>query len=363
MWILPKNYQLSSRYVADMVESKEDLTLQGLNIESSLLVKSKPSPLRTWLTRWKPTSFHPHLFIRILKPCQWNAFETELTSSLAVIHASHFRQQDSEKEQMIQDTSGLTSKKSSEQFDLFDASSRMSKDTLALDSEKSLATWKALVIKRRGEYSQRVKLALLTKEKESTSWATPNTMDHLTAKSPETLIRQSQTVRKGRTRPSNLREQVDPVAMQIYQGEWPTATVFDVTGGSYPTQLVNGQWRSKHSKDPDSPWYGAKLKDAVETAEKMWPTPRANKTTSENPETWLKRQAEGSVATPPLTLAAQMGTPDFRQWPTAEAKEESMPRGHLNPDWVEWLMGVPTGWTALGSWETELFHRQPLKHG
>jgi hypothetical protein len=27
--------------------------------------------------------------------------------------------------------------------------------------------------------------------------------------------------------------------------------------------------------------------------------------------------------------------------------------GHLNPNWVEWLMGVPTGWTELGCWETE----------
>jgi hypothetical protein len=27
--------------------------------------------------------------------------------------------------------------------------------------------------------------------------------------------------------------------------------------------------------------------------------------------------------------------------------------GHLNPNWVEWLMGVPTGWTDLGSWGTE----------
>ena len=280
MWILPKNYPLSSHYVADMVESKEDLTLPGLNIESSLLVKSKPSQLRTWLTRWKPTSFHPHLFIRILKPCQWNAFETELTSSLAVTHASHFRQQDSEKEQMIPDTSGLTSKKSSEQLDLLDASLKTSKDTLALDCEKSLATWKASVTKQRGEYSQRVKSAHRTKEKESTSW----------------------------------------------------------------------------------------------------PTPRANKTTAENPETWLNRQAAGSVATPPLALAAQMGTPDFRQWPTpraseykdcgpvgskshthmdkksylcAKAKDHDMPLGMLNPDWVEWLMGVPTGWTALGCWETE----------
>jgi site-specific DNA-cytosine methylase len=29
------------------------------------------------------------------------------------------------------------------------------------------------------------------------------------------------------------------------------------------------------------------------------------------------------------------------------------PAGSLNPDWVEWLMGVPIGWTDLGSWETE----------
>jgi hypothetical protein len=26
--------------------------------------------------------------------------------------------------------------------------------------------------------------------------------------------------------------------------------------------------------------------------------------------------------------------------------------GQLNPDWVEWLMGVPTGWTDLGFWAT-----------
>jgi DNA (cytosine-5)-methyltransferase 1 len=53
MWVLPKNYQLSSAFAADMVESKEDLTLPGLNIESSLSWRSKPSPLRTWSTRWK----------------------------------------------------------------------------------------------------------------------------------------------------------------------------------------------------------------------------------------------------------------------------------------------------------------------
>ena len=67
MWILPKNYPLSSHFVQDMVESKEDLTLPGLNIESSLMLKSKPSALPTWLRRWKPASYLPHLFTRILK--------------------------------------------------------------------------------------------------------------------------------------------------------------------------------------------------------------------------------------------------------------------------------------------------------
>ena len=28
--------------------------------------------------------------------------------------------------------------------------------------------------------------------------------------------------------------------------------------------------------------------------------------------------------------------------------------GTLNPAWVEWLMGLPTGWTDLDSWVTEL---------
>jgi DNA (cytosine-5)-methyltransferase 1 len=38
----------------------------------------------------------------------------------------------------------------------------------------------------------------------------------------------------------------------------------------------------------------------------MWLTPRAGKTTDENEETWLMRQKDGKVATPPLTLAVRM---------------------------------------------------------
>ena len=238
MWILPKNYPLSSRFALDMVESKEDLTLPGLNIESSLMWRSKPSALPTWLRRWKPASYLPHLFTRILKPSQRTSFETALTSSLAVTHANPFQQQESDLVKMTQDTCGHTSESTSKQYDLLDASLKMSKDTLALDSEKSLATWKALVTEQRGEYSQRVKLAHLTKESESISWPTPSARDH-----------------KGG-----------------YQG---------------------GRIRN------------------------------------------------GKVSFDTLDVAVQYHSGDKNKV------------GHLNPEWVEWLMGVPTGWTALDSWETE----------
>ena len=68
---------------------------------------------------------------------------------------------------------------------------------------------------------------------------------------------------------------------------------------------------------------------------KMWPTPTAH----------LGKEggypAEYTRKTPSLTSAAMK----------SEMKPHSS--GYLNPDWVEWLMGVPTGWTGLDSWETE----------
>jgi hypothetical protein len=96
-----------------------------------------------------------------------------------------------------------------------------------------------------------------------------------------------------------------------------------------------------------------------------WATPRAGKTTDENPETWAVRQAKGDVATMPLTA-------QVKQWPTPassgvtggptglaggsgnreklatmlpEAEAKAMGCGKLNPRWVETLMGLPIGWT------------------
>lgn len=313
MWILPKNYPLSSAFAADMVESKEDLTLPGLSIESSLMWRSKPSPLRTWLTRWKQGSYLPHLFTRILKPSQRTSFETALTSSLAVIPASRFRQQDSEREPMTQDTCGHLYGDTLNQLDLFSASLKTSTGTYRLDSPQSSAIWKKMVTERRGEYFQRLKLAHLTREKESTSWATPNTMDHLPQRSEEALVRQATTQRKGRTRPANLREQVNPKAVAIYQNptSWATPTASD--------------WKNMDTSN----------QQMLSKQVKMWPTPTAH----------LGKEgaypAEYTRKTRSLTAVAM------------ESEQKPHSSGFLNPEWVEWLMGVPTGWTDLDYWEME----------
>lgn len=38
-------------------------------------------------------------------------------------------------------------------------------------------------------------------------------------------------------------------------------------------------------------------------------------------------------------------------------------RGPLNPDWIEWLMGWPIGWTALEPLATDRFQRWLTQHG
>ena len=235
MWIIPNNYRPSSAFVPATLESKEDLTLPGLDIASCVMWRSKPSPLRTWLQRWKRVNWIPHLFTRILKPSQRTSFETALSSSLEVIRASRLALPAIEKAPMTPDTCGPLSGDTSKQLDLLDASLKTSKGIYRLDSPASSATWKKMVIEQRGEYSQRVKSEHRTRESESTSWATP-------------------TAHLGKE-------------------------------GGYPAEYTRNS----------------------------------------------------------LSLTAQ----------AMESEQKPHSSGYLNPDWVEWLMGVPTGWTDLDSWGTE----------
>ena len=331
MWILPKNYPLSSRFAQDMVESKEDLTLLGLNIESSLMWRSKPSPLRTWLTRWKTDSYLPHLFTRILKPSLRTSFEAALISSLAATRASRFQQQGSALAPKTQDTSGPTSSTTSMQLDLFDAFSRTSRDTSALDSEKSSKTWKDLVMQRRGEYSARLKSERLIKGKGSTSWLTPRASDTGRGEKNETFTKRmgDRTGNVYQSLPSQVHAR--EAKHNLWPTSWATPRTTDAQGGGRP---LNEKGQRITLIDPTKT-YGGNLSDQV----RHWPTPAARDYKDFGPNVDYQKVAAKSKLAGVVMINQQ-------DYPAQQS-------GSLNPDWVEWLMGVPIGWTDLGYWGTE----------
>jgi hypothetical protein len=83
--------------------------------------------------------------------------------------------------------------------------------------------------------------------------------------------------------------------------------------------------------------YLARLKSAHRIRENestLWPTPTAHNSKEG------AFPSEYNRNTPTLTSVA------------TQKDNKPASSGSLNPDWVEWLMGVPTKWTDLGSWGT-----------
>ena len=135
-------------------------------------------------------------------------------------------------------------------------------------------------------------------------WATPNTMDSLPPRSYEAALRQAQGGRKNRRRPCNLREQVDPESCRVY------ATVRAEANRLIPTPTVNG--------NNNAPGSSPKAGMGLATYAKLYTTPCA-------------ADSKGST-----------GGGNHRSLRTEI-------NGQLNPTWVEWLMGFPTGWTDLNA--------------
>lgn len=171
MWILPKS--IISAYAPATVALTWASGECSQACAQSLTVRSKHLQLKTFLREWKRGNWKRLRSGAISSLSLGRAFEVWWTSSLAATLVSHSAQPGSEKEQKTQDTSGLLLQRAFKWYDPDCVFSRTWRDTLASDSERSLQTWRALVIKRRGEYSQRLKLAHLTSEDESSYLPTP----------------------------------------------------------------------------------------------------------------------------------------------------------------------------------------------
>ncbi len=340
MWILPINKSITSACAVDTKESGLDSEEFSQICERSLTWRGKDSLSRTWLQRWKRESWMQHLCTRTLKPSRTESSVDAWISSLEASRANPSVLLESVTALKILDTCSHTSQPELESANLELFSSKTSKEssqprqqTVSQFSSMSSESWKAWVTEQRQEYSVRLKSAHLIRESGSTSWATPNTLDHMGQRSTEALARQFATSRKGRTAPANLREQIIPA-------NWPTATTRDWkdTTSTVPPSRANpskqtlGQ-RVAHVGLLDQ----AKSSTTGKSRELQWPTPRANKVQPKITEENRAYLANRKKANLEEEIAGHCGKAV----------------GRLNPDWVESLMGLPTGWTDLGSWATE----------
>ncbi len=264
--------------------------------EKSLTWRGKDFQSQTWLQRWKRVNWIRLLCSRTLRPFHTESFVDSWTSYLAGSRASPSALLESVTELKTLDTCFHSLPRESDNADqkLFSSKtwkelSQQKQTTGRAFSNMSSERWKTWITAQRQEYSQRVKSAHHTNESASLSWATPE-----------------------------ARNQV-----------------------GYQTSNGKKFWR-----------LGSQVKH--------WPTPCARD--------WkgcgnaIPRK-DGKTRLDNIEAIAKFGLPNREKLNKSGKSLESVetitttikPRqiGKLNPAWVEQIMGIPVGWTDLGSWATE----------
>ena len=280
----------------------------------------------------------------------------QLILSPEVFPVSRSASQADEKEQTTIDISGQTCLESSKKLSQGGLLEKMCEVLLtsktAWSSKLCALTWKVKATKHKRLLFQLQASVRPIGEKESGLWATPNTMDHLPQRSPEALRRQATTTRKGRTRPANLREQVNPVTVKM----WRTP---DALAGGSNLPGIKKALDQGHLKRPSGLPIQIRLHDQVRE-KRLWPTPRAS-----NPGS-RPNQKGGKILQEEVLIAEGIRTRGQKLWPTPVQDDvhhrkkkykqggtalSTKVGGTLTPTWVEWLMGYPAWYTDLKDWE------------
>ena len=349
MWIIPKTL---SHFVPATPGLKLELSEQAWMCEQSLMWRSKPSAAPTWLRRLKKGGWITHLSGRILKPSLHESFVEKFVDSLDDIHVSHFRQQGSDKEKKTQDTYGHTSSSTSGQLDLFGAFGKMSQDTPRWGYGESCPIWKKKVIDARGAYSQRKKLALHTKGNECLSWPTAQTSDSNGAADP--------------TRKAHRTQLRDVETGHLPQGKnWATPQASDHVEGARTAKESNQKclgrdlnqmnWPTPRAGNPGSRKPGTGGKILAEEAKKhngLQDQEKSN-TSGKNQGSWATPQSSSMLAGRSEYKKCKVGKENKGAHTGNHLLRQTGNVGKLNPNWVEQLMGLSTGWTDLGSWGME----------
>ena len=200
-------------------------------------------------------------------------------------HASLFPRPGSAEARKMTATSGRRCLELSESAGPLGSLQKMLLDTSAWVSTRCWLTWKAKTTPQGRSLFQLAPRTHRTEEIESGLWPTPDATPRGAAK------------QFTGTRPSGAKE---ALTLQTATKMWPTPNARDGKSGK--------------GKQP------RQFSELNSTVERMWPTPTAQDAKNNGGPSQMERNS--------LPLNAEAG-------------------GSLNPAWVEWLMGYPSGWTDL----------------
>ena len=314
MWIIPKTL---SQYAPATPGLSLESSEQAWMLEQSVTWRSKFMSRQYWSKRWRKGDYVRHLCGLMLKPSLHQSFVEKYTASLPDIHASRSVAQGSGKARMTQDTYGHISESTSGQLDLFGAFSKMSEVTPRWGYGESCPIWKKMVTERSGDCSVRRKQARLTNASDASFLQNYPT--------PEAHTVEKYSLQKDGQKKTQRSRNLTAMAINGELGKWATPQASDHVEGA------------RTAKESNQKCLGRDLNQM-----ENWPTPRAGNPGSRKPGTGGKILAEE---------AKQHAGPPAPEKSSTSGKNHGSPK--LNPNWVEQLMGLSTGWTDLGSWGTE----------
>ena len=187
--------------------------------------------------------------------------------------------------------------------------------------------WKRKVTKHKRLIYQLAASVRSTKEVASSSspstlLSTPNTMDYLPQRSPEALVKQATGARKGRSRPGNLREQVDKETSKL----WSQAIK-----RLLPTPCAK-DWKDQKNLDERVQPKHRHLAWVTQNIDGFLPTPQA-----------ADCRDRGHLENPAVQRRIKMG----KQIMLSIMVKPSKKAGSLCPRFVEYLMGFPRNFVNI----------------
>ena len=278
-----------------------------------LTLSGKPTQRPASWRGWKTRPWSTRLFGAVTSENSIRAYFRELTSSRAGIRANRFPTQASEQAPRTSATCGQRSPESSASASPDSASSRTSPAIYLLASRKSFPTWSDWATELRRVCSKRRKWVRRIDGSGCSSWQTPS----------DPTFKYRRQVRQ-----TERAEELLPAQAE----NWATTHVTCATGAGKRNPDTGENLQTQAASHPAPPGTGDN-----------WPTPN----------TW-DHQAQGSGVDPknnPKASSIKLST-------LVEKHKEYggvSGRRSLNPRFVEWLMGLPVGWTACVPAEMQSF--------